>query len=68
MFCNGTLYNVAQCEPFDLTYSYTNSQYSCVIYIYIYKQSVAAELQILNDNICFANTSLFGDDVEFLGF
>jgi len=30
VFCNGTLYNGAQCEPFDLTYSYTNSQYSCV--------------------------------------
>ncbi len=49
-FANGTLYNVAQCEPFDLTYSYTNSQYSCVIYVYIYEQSVAAELHILNDD------------------
>jgi hypothetical protein len=38
--CNGTLYNVAQCEPFGLTYSYTNSQYSCVIYVYIYIQAV----------------------------
>ncbi len=67
MFGNGTLYNVAQCEPFGLTYSYTNSQYSCVIYvyIYIYKQSVAAELHILNDVILFANTLLFGDGVEF---
>jgi len=63
-FANGTLYNVAQCEPFDLTYSYTNSQYSCVIYVYIYEQSVAAELHILNDDIC-ANTLLFGDDGEF---
>jgi hypothetical protein len=54
-----------QCEPFDLTYSYTNSQYSCVIYVYIYEQSVAAELHILNDDICFTNTLLFGDDVEF---